>query len=438
VRSIGRQLGLGLIAILLVTVVLVGQGSVWLFDQALRGYLTTVLQRETDSLLSAVRPGPDGPYLDAARVDPDYQRLYSGRYFVIDAGERWRSRSLWDTRLPLDAEGLHNTLVAGPDNQQLLVWSGQYELLQQPVQISVAIDYLPLLKAFDRTRWLIWGLGVLAILISLLVQQWLLRRALSPLRRARRELAEWHVGKRLQLSEEVPEELQPLVTEINHLGRQVEQIIKRSRSGQADLGHALKTPLAVLETLLRESAGDLSNEKLRALETQLGAIRAQMERALQRARLAPESQAGRRFNAKEDLPWLLESLQRIHGEAVHVQTTLHPRAATDWPFEREDMLELLGNLLDNACKWAGSEVHFECSLDQQALTLSVSDDGPGVSEDEHERILRRGQRLDQTVNGQGLGLAIVGDLVEVYRGQLVLGKATLGGLKVTVVLPWQS
>ncbi len=135
------------------------------------------------------------------------------------------------------------------------------------MQISVAINYLPLLEAFDRTRWLIWGLGVFAIVISLVVQQWLLRRALGPLRRARGELAEWHVGKRLQLSEEVPEELQPLVSEINHLGRQVEQIIKRSRSGQADLGHALKTPLAVLETLLRESAGDLSTEKLHALET---------------------------------------------------------------------------------------------------------------------------------------------------------------------------
>jgi signal transduction histidine kinase len=438
VKSIGRQLGLGVIAIMLVTVVLVGQGSVWLFDKALRGYLTTVLQRETDSLLTALRPGADGLYLDLNRIDPDYQRLYSGRYFVIDAGERWRSRSLWDTRLPLDAEGLHNTLVAGPDNQQLLVWSGQYDLPQQSVHISVAINYLPLLDAFDRTRWLIWGLGGVAILTSLLFQQWLLRRALRPLRRARGELAEWHVGKRLQLSEEVPEELQPLVSEINHLGRQVEQIIKRSRSGQADLGHALKTPLAVLETLIRDSSADLPAERLLALQTQLGSMRAQMERALQRARLAPESQAGRRFSAAEDLPWLLESLERIHGERVRVHVLIKPRAAGDWPFEREDMLELMGNLLDNACKWANKQVQLECDLDGKELLLSVSDDGPGVPEEDRERILRRGQRLDQTVNGQGLGLAIVGDLVEVYRGQVVLGQSALGGLKVTVVLPWRN
>ena len=437
-KSIGRQLGLGVIAIMLVTVVLVGQGSVWLFDKALRGYLTTVLQRETDSLLTALRPGADGLYLDLNRIDPDYQRLYSGRYFVIDAGERWRSRSLWDTRLPLDAEGLHNTLVAGPDNQQLLVWSGQYDLPQQSVHISVAINYLPLLDAFDRTRWLIWGLGGVAILTSLLFQQWLLRRALRPLRRARGELAEWHVGKRLQLSEEVPEELQPLVSEINHLGRQVEQIIKRSRSGQADLGHALKTPLAVLETLIRDSSADLPAERLSALQTQLGSMRAQMERALQRARLAPESQAGRRFRAAEDLPWLLESLERIHGERVRVHVLIKPRAAGDWPFEREDILELMGNLLDNACKWANKQVQLECDLDGKELLLSVSDDGPGVPEEDRERILRRGQRLDQTVNGQGLGLAIVGDLVEVYRGQVVLSQSALGGLQVSVVLPWQN
>lgn len=437
-KSIARQLGLGLITILLVTVVLVGQGSVWLFDQALRGYLTTVLERETDSLLTALRSGPDGLYLDVQRIDPDYQRLYSGRYFVVDAGERWRSRSLWDTRLPLDADGLHNTLVEGPDNQQLLVWSAQYELAQQPVHISVAINYLPLLESFDRARWLIWGLGGIAILISLVVQQWLLRRALRPLRRVRGELAEWHVGKRLQLSEEVPEELQPLVLEINHLGRQVEQIIKRSRSGQADLGHALKTPLAVVETLLGETASSMPADKLQAIQAQLTSIRGQMERALQRARLAPESQAGRRFSVSEDLPWLLESLDRIYADRVRMKTIIHPHAEADWPFEREDMLELLGNLLDNACKWAQSQVLLECDLDGGGVILCVSDDGPGVPEDERERVLRRGQRLDQTVNGQGLGLAIVGDLVEVYRGQMLLDKAALGGLQVKISLPWRN
>ena len=281
-NSIGRQLGLGLVAILLVAVVLVGQGSVWLFDQALRQYLARSLQSETDSLLAAIAQGESGLFLDQSRVDPDYQRPYSGRYFVIDGEQRWRSRSLWDARLPLDADGLHNTLVAGPDGQQLLVWSGRYQIQGQSLDISVATDYLPLLQAFDRTRWTIWILGLITIGLALLVQRWLLQHAFEPLRRARTELAEWHVGKRLKLDESVPEELEPLVSEINHLGRQVEQIIQRSRAGHADLGHALKTPLAVATTLLQRAATEPSpaaEGTLKAMETQLEAMRKQIDRA---------------------------------------------------------------------------------------------------------------------------------------------------------------
>src|SRR5690606_17209684 len=237
-RSIGRQLGGGLLLVLLLTVMLVGQGSVWLFDRALRDYLSTDLQRETDALLAALTPGPSGLYLDLQRVSPDYQRPFSGRYFVLQTTERWRSRSLWDQRLPLDAEGLQNTLVPGPAGQQLLVHSGRFNKLGETVTISVAMDYEPLLEAFSRARWWIWGLGGLAVVIALLIQQGLLRRALLPLLRARRELAEWRTGQRLELSDDVPQELLPLVHEINHLGAQVDQIIQRSRKGGGCLGQA--------------------------------------------------------------------------------------------------------------------------------------------------------------------------------------------------------
>lgn len=438
-NSIGRQLGLGLVAILLVAVVLVGQGSVWLFDQALRQYLARSLQSETDSLLAAIAQGESGLFLDQSRVDPDYQRPYSGRYFVIDGEQRWRSRSLWDARLPLDADGLHNTLVAGPDGQQLLVWSGRYQIQGQSLDISVATDYLPLLQAFDRTRWTIWILGLITIGLALLVQRWLLQHAFEPLRRARTELAEWHVGKRLKLDESVPEELEPLVSEINHLGRQVEQIIQRSRAGHADLGHALKTPLAVATTLLQRAATEQSpaaeEGTLKAMETQLEAMRKQIDRALQRARLAPESQVSRRFDAADDLPWLLDSLGSIHGTGIEIQTQLEGQAQGQWPFEREDMLELLGNLLDNACKWARGRVLLSASLGAQGLSLAVADDGPGVAPEQRAAILQRGRRLDEGMAGEGLGLAIVADLIEVYGGRLALTEAPQGGLEVDIFLP---
>ncbi|WP_285259066.1 sensor histidine kinase [Halopseudomonas bauzanensis] len=430
-KSIGRQLGGGLLLVLLLTVMLVGQGSVWLFDRALREYLSTDLQRETDALLAALTPGPSGLYLDLQRVSPDYQRPFSGRYFVLQTTERWRSRSLWDQRLPLDAEGLQNTLVPGPAGQQLLVHSGRFNKLGETVTISVAMDYEPLLEAFNRARWWIWGLGGLAVMIALLIQQGLLRRALLPLHRARRELAEWRTGQRVVLSDDVPQELLPLVHEINHLGAQVDQIIQRSRKGVGDLGHALKTPLAVTESLVRQAA--LPAVDKRAITAQLEDIRRQLERALQRSRLAPESQAGTRFHPVQDLPWLIDSLRQIHGERVTISSPELVEA--EWPFEREDMLELLGNLLDNACKWARSQVRVDWELSAEVLLLRVADDGPGIDPMDRERVLRRGTRLDENVTGHGLGLAIVGDLVEVYEGEVALAESALGGLAVQVSLP---
>ena len=430
-RSIGRQLGGGLLLVLLLTVMLVGQGSVWLFDRALRDYLSNDLQRETDALLAALMPGPDGLYLDLQRVSPDYQRPFSGRYFVLQTTERWRSRSLWDQRLPLDAEGLENTLIPGPVGQRLLVHSGRFSKIGESVSISVAMDYEPLLQAFARARLWIWGLGGLAVVISLLIQQGLLRRALRPLHRARRELSEWQTGRRLVLSDDVPQELLPLVGEINHLGAQVDQIIQRSRKGVGDLGHALKTPLAVTESLVRQA--ELDTEAKSAITAQLEDIRRQLERALQRSRLAPESQAGTRFSPEQDLRWLIDSLRQIHGERVAI--SVPDQAGADWPFEREDMLELLGNLLDNACKWARGCVRVNWQLSSQALELQVEDDGPGIHGEDKDRVLRRGTRLDESVSGHGLGLAIVGDLVEVYGGELELQDSELGGLAVRVRLP---
>ena len=432
-NSISRRLGGGLLLVLLLTVTLVGQGAVWVFDRALRDYLSSDLQREADALLAAVSNGPQGLYLDTGRVSPDYMRLYSGRYFIVEAGpHRWRSRSLWDQRLPMPLDSADHTLQPGPSGQQLLVRSERFNKLGQSVQISVALDYQPLLEAFARARVWLWGLGGLAVLISLAVQQLLLRQALRPLRQARQELAEWQAGQRLQLSDQVPQELLPLVQEVNHLGAQLERIIQRARKGVGDLSHGLKTPLAVVERLLTKEVLDAGDREV--LRQQIEQIRRQLERALQRARLAPERQLTRRFSAAEDLPWLCTSVQQAHGERVRIE---HPdlQGETPWPFEREDMLELLGNLLDNACKWAHGRVRLQWGVAEQGLLLSVEDDGPGISEADRQRVLQRGVRLDEAVTGHGLGLDIVGDLVEVYNGDLQLQKSPLGGLAVQVHLP---
>jgi signal transduction histidine kinase len=431
-KSIGRQLGGGLVMVMLVAVALVGQGSVWLFDKALRGYLADVLQRETDGLLAALEQGPSGLYLDQSRVDPDYRRPFSGRYFVIETGERWRSRSLWDQRLPLEGIGLRNDLVEGPGDQLLLTLSGRYEVHSQPVRIAVAMDYRPLLAALDQARWWIWGLGLMAIGASVVLQQLLLRRALRPLHRAQAQLAEWQKGVRGALDESVPLELRPLVQEINQLGLRIERLLKRSRTGLGDLGHALKTPLAVLESSLQHQSPP-DAQSVVVMRSQIAAMRAQLERALQRARLAPERQNGERFQPSSDLPWLLASLQEAHAHRVDI--THQGDMVTAWPFDREDMIELLGNLLDNACKWGRHSASLNWTMDDTGLRVVVEDDGAGLSEAARSAVLNRGVRLDESTPGHGLGLGIVSDLVEAYEGRLDLGESVLGGLRVEVQLP---
>ena len=139
-RSISRRLAATLVPLLLCSVLLIVQGSVWLYDRAQRNYLTLLLQRETDSLLAALTVGPDGLFLDLDKIDPDYRRPYSGRYFVVQGREKWRSRSLWDNRLPLPGDGLQSGLLPGPQGQELLVWSGEYRKAGEPVTISVALE----------------------------------------------------------------------------------------------------------------------------------------------------------------------------------------------------------------------------------------------------------------------------------------------------------
>ncbi len=434
-NSIGRRLGSGLLLIMLFSIVLIGQGSVWLYDRAQRAYLTTLLQSQTDGLLAAMTPGTNGLYLDMDKVDPDYRRAYSGRYFVVQGRERWRSRSLWDQRLPIGGDGLHADLAPGPKGQQLLVWSSEYNKRGEQIEITVALDYQPLLSEFQRARWWLWGLGAAVIVFALLLQQWLLHRSLRPLRQAQRELAEWRAGKRLELNEAVPLELQPLVVEINRLGQQVEQVLQRGRSAAGDLGHALKTPLAVLESNLENLSAVLSVEQTEPMAEQLAAIHRQLERTLQRARLAPEQSRGERFSTETDLPALVSTLRSLFP---HLEINIQSARAGDWPYDREDMTELLGNLIDNGCKWATSKVNLAWRSDAAGLQLCIEDDGPGIPENEREEVLARGKRLDQQMQGHGLGLGIVADLVAAYEGQLVLAESAMGGLKVSVLLPLRA
>lgn len=434
-KSIQRSLSLGLICVLLLVGLLLVQSSLWLFESGLQRNLATDLREETEGLLTAVVRGPDGFKLDTSRLNPRYQRAFSGHYFRIDLpGRSWRSRSLWDAEPAWpERNGLADDLVDGPQEQRLLSYRAEYRRDGQTVTITVARDYTPILKSFAQVR--LGGLGLvgLALLIFLLLQRYAVTLAMRPLERARQQIAQLQQGQRQQLDIQVPVELQPLVEQINHLLAHTDDTLKRSRHALGNLGHALKTPLAVLGSLtLREELG--AHPTLQAgLREQLEQIQQRVSRELGRARLAGEVLPGSYFECAEELAPLFETLQMIHRRDLDLQWQTHDCCRLPW--DREDMLELLGNLLDNACKFARSKVLLSIDQEADGFVIQVEDDGPGIPEDRREAVLERGTRLDERAEGHGLGLGIARDILAAWSGELWLEQSSLGGLRARIYLP---
>ncbi|PNB70865.1 ATP-binding protein [Pseudomonas sp. GW456-E7] len=434
-RSIQRRLSLGLISVMLVVGLVLAQTSLWLFEMGLQRYLEAGLRNDSESLLAALVRGPQGLQLDERRLSPAYQRPFSGHYFRIDFTDgHWRSRSLWDQELPaLDHPGLHDDLQLGPEGQQLLVLRTDYRRLGLPISISVAEDYTPIRESFRRVQQLVLGLGLTGLLLILLLQRITVRRALRPLEQAREQIAQLQQGQRSQLDDQVPLELEPLVAQINHLLAHTEDSLKRSRNALGNLGHALKTPLAVLLSLASSEQLEAHPQLRKTLKEQLQQVEQRLNRELNRARLSGDALPGALFDCDGELPGLLATLNMIHGE--HLALSYRAPPDLQLPWDREDLLELLGNLLDNACKWADAEVRVSVAELANGFELSVEDDGPGIPEERRDQVFSRGTRLDEQTHGHGLGLGIVRDIVDSWGGTLSLLESEWGGLKVVIELP---
>jgi signal transduction histidine kinase len=435
VRSIQRRLSLGLISVMVVAGLVLAQTSLWLFEMGLQRYLEAGLRNDSENLLAALVRGPQGLKLDERRLSPAYQRPFSGHYFRIDFTDgHWRSRSLWDRELPvLDQPGLHGNLQLGPEGQQLLVLRTDYRRSGVPISISVAEDYTPIRESLRRMQQLGFGLGLTALLLILLLQRITVRRALRPLEQTREQIAQLQQGQRSQLDDQVPLELEPLVAQINHLLAHTEDSLKRSRNALGNLGHALKTPLAVLLSLASNEQLDAHPQLRKTLKEQLQQVEQRLNRELNRARLSGDALPGALFDCDAEFPGLLATLNMIHGE--HLALSYRAPTGLQLPWDREDLLELLGNLLDNACKWADAEVRLSVAETAQGFELSVEDDGPGIPEDRREQVFSRGTRLDEQTDGHGLGLGIVRDIVDSWSGKLSLLESEWGGLKVVIELP---
>ena len=428
--------------------------------------LTTLYQRSVlrtmddrlasvvESLVAAAETDPGGGIALARRPsDPAYDRVFSGRYWQIMDGPTRDggghdvlvvSRSLWDETLsPTDA--LIDSILATPGQALSFDTKGPsgepLRLTAQAVQLPARAEMVIMVAAEDRaaadrdvrnfaiTSGIMF-LGFAAAIAAGVFFQ--VRIGLAPVLRMRTSVAEVREGNQEHVDGEFPVELQPLADELNAMLNHSRELVERSRTHVGNLAHALKTPIAVLTNEARTSEGALSD----MVQRQTGVMTEQVEHHLRRARAAAHAKAvGARTPLGATVGDLARTLEKINASrGISISTDVEE--ALSFKGERQDLEEMIGNLMDNACKWSGGEVHVSARrTGPRELVVMIEDDGPGLDPEECEAALQRGVRLDEQAPGSGLGLAIVSDLAKAYGGELSLSRSKLGGLAAMLGLP---
>jgi signal transduction histidine kinase len=412
------------------------------------------LTRQLDQLTARLEVDTaDQPLIDASLLsDPRWKKPFSGLYWQVDRvaadGQMrqgvLRSRSLWDFTLPLEADVLDDGAVhvhqgMGPEDSTLLMLERTVRLAERPDaqwRLTVAADLREALQAVDRFRGVLYAsLAVLLVLLALaaLAQVAL---GLSPLRKMQRALADVREARSPRLQGQFPQEVQPLIDDFNAVLDRNAEVVARARTHAGNLAHALKTPLSVMGQAAASSTRSADSELAQQVQEQVALARRHIDWHLAHARVAAAQRLpGLRTPLAPVIAGLLRVMERVHAErGLQVVCEDFP---PDWAFagESQDLQEMLGNLLENACLWARTAVHVSVTRSDQRLQITLDDDGPGIAPEKRAAVLARGVRLDESTPGSGLGLAIVADLAELYGGELVLESSPMGGLRVRLSLP---
>ena len=450
--SLRLRLLLGTLVWIAASIVVAGWALGSLFSQHVAMQFHAELNTHLDQLAAHLVLDRAGqPLLPVAQSDPQFSKPYSGIYWQIDrigplpnaALGLLRSRSLWDDVLRLPADTLqdgevHQHSVPGPGNarlgvvERIVVIDDGADQPGQSFRMLVAADEQQMHAPVEKFKGMLWlalgllGLGlVLAVVIQVLV-------GLAPLRRLHGALAAVRNGSTQKLEGRFPGEVQPLVEEFNSVLTQNAEVIERARTQAGNLAHALKTPLSVIANAAAGKSGGL--EQL--VTAQVAVARKQIDYHLSRSRAAASVRVpGARTAVLPILDGLLRVMRRIHAERS-LEIVVHPLSLPAvFRGEEQDVQEMLGNLLDNACKWAVQRIEVSLAVSGGELLITIDDDGRGITEGERERVLSRGERVDEQLPGSGLGLAIVDDLARLYGGRVELAGSPLGGLRVVLVLP---
>lgn len=436
-NSIERKLQFSLSLSILLLMLLLGWLLLVIVQQLTDRFISSRLQHDAESILSSLIID-DGIHLKNTHDSGIYNQPYSGHYFIVLTNDQpaLHSRSLWDSSIDitsLSAGEERQWYTDGPANQSLLVWSGGYIKQDKNITIAIAEDISPLRQQLLFYSSVFAGITVIFLGALLLVQRLIVRYSFKTLNAISHELRQLEQGSARQLAKNAPIEVQPLVTEVNRLIALMDQRLQRSRNALGNLAHSLKGPLNLItqicdNEILRQYP-DMRNELLQHTKI----LQQLIEHELKRARLAGSGGSGQYFYPQDELPSLEKLLLRLYEhKSLQIQHDYPDHKLSDT--DRDDMLELLGNLLDNACKWAKSKVIYSIQQDH-TISITVEDDGPGCNDELLETLTQRGVRLDESVPGHGLGLAIVKDIVKLYDGNLKFDRSpAMGGLRVSINL----
>jgi signal transduction histidine kinase len=393
-----------------------------------------------EELLAASELSPNGEFeLSANPSDPRYLDLHSGWYWeVIQSGESvGRSASLGDGYLDIgEIQATRDVVIyeiAGPINEPVRV---------QVIELALDDEQEPLLylstapmeglsdDIADYSTHIVGSFVLLGIglLLAVVLQ---VRITVKPLRKISSGIALVRAGKASKLPQSELEDVQILIDELNNLLDHNAVLLMRARNQLADLAHSVKNPLSVINN----EARNMGDEQGSLIIKQTGDISRNVDHYLSRARtFGTEKILGARSAVVPVVEDLVFVLQRIRQDQA-LEFDCSGLKECWFRGEGQDLEEILGNLMDNASKWAKCSVLIRAKVEDGRLSINVEDDGPGIPAVEIKNVMRRGHRLDESKPGHGQGLGIVRDIVTLYGGQLSMGKSALGGLKVTVDLP---
>lgn len=446
IRSLRLRLLILATGVIVLVMVLAGMGLTSLFYRHIERRIGQEIDTHIDQITAALRFAPDGSiYLFRQPADPRFQQVYGGLYWQVadrKSGKVLRSRSLWDTELDLPGDNLKPGQIhihggTGPRGHPLLVHE-QVAIIpfngeDHDIRVAVAIDRreiteLSALFGRDVTTALII-LGVV-LLAGFAIQ---IGAGLRPMRAIRDGLNDIRSGKAKRLSADVPEEIAPLVTEVNELLESQEREMIRARDRAADLAHGLKTPLTALSADIRKlrqlGQGEIADD----LDELAQHMRRHMERELSRARLRHRKTATA-TTIKPAVDAIIRTLKKTPaGSGLEISVTVDRDLAG--LVDIESLNEIVGNLAENAVQHAKGKVAVNGGRSNGFATLSIEDDGPGVDAAMRKVIAARGKRLDETGKGTGLGLAIVNEILDEIGGSLELDTSRLGGLCAMVRIP---